>query len=267
MGKEMPKCYNPNMINRGKSPKVLHADPEHGSLRFVVIVILLLGLILSFIFIQLLLSLLAADTVLIEFANVLSCAGAIFLSLGSAWAAEIYLKRAWHSGTMLLLGDSELGYQRGKRGQSQGDENSEELLFEWSKNLNLTRWHFELSDYPRGGRERRVSDNWHCLACQLQQDDARLIVYGYFSPEKAAVWTDNQELFEPFHLISLAHLYREAGKKGRGAGTRPTVPSSMLTGSDGRYWLAEQKRWQEGIELTQEDFATFMEYMKQKIQV
>ena len=152
----------------------------------------------------------------------------------------------------------------GNRGQGQAEENSEEIVLEWSKNLNLTRWYFELSGYPRAGRERRVSSNWFCLACQFQQDDARLILFGYFPPDKAVVWTEDQNLPEPFHLISLAHLYAEAGKKIRGAAIRPKIPSSMLTGSDGRYWLAEQKRWQKGVELTQEDFATFMEYVEQK---
>jgi hypothetical protein len=253
------------MAQSEQPPNLLHADPEHGGLRLVVFVILLLGLILGFIIIQLLLTLLASNSILIEFANVLSCVGAILLALGIAWATESYLKRAWHSGTTLLLGDSELGFQMGKRGQSQTEESSEKIVFEWSKNMNLTRWYFELSGYPRAGRERRVSSKWICLACQLQQDEAHLIIFGYFPPDEAAVWTENQRLAEPFHSISLAHLYSEAGKKGRRAATRPKIPPSMLTGSDGRYWLAEQKRWQEGVELTQKDFATFMKYMEQRI--
>jgi len=255
------------MITTENSPKVLHADPEHGGLRFVVIFILLIGLILSFIMIQLLLSLLAADTILIEFATVFSCAGAIVLALILAWASEIYLKRAWPSGTTLVLGDTELEYTVKKRDPGQENENPEEFLFDWTKNLNLTRWYFELSGYPRAGRERRVSSKWNCLAYRLHQDEAQLIVFGYFPPEKAAVWTEDQNLSEPFHEISLAHLYTEAGKKRRGAGTRPAIPSSMLTGSNGRYWLAEQKRWQDGVELAQEDFVTFMKYTERKTQI
>jgi hypothetical protein len=253
------------MTQSGQPSKILHANPEHGGLRFVVIIVLLLGLILGFIMIQLLLSLLAANTILIEFSTILSCAGAILLALGIAWATEIYLKRAWPSGNMLLLGDSELVFQMGKRGQSQTEEDFKKIVFNWSKNLNLTRWYFDLSGYPRAGRERRVSSKWLCLACQLQQDEARLILFSYLPPEEAAVWTENRRLVEPFHSISLAHLYSESGKKIRGAATRPKIPASMLTGSDGPYWLAEQKRWQEGLELTQEDFATFMEYIEQKI--
>ncbi len=248
-------------------PKILHADPEHGGLRFAVIIVLVLGLILSFVIIQLLLSLLAANTILIEFGTVLSCAGAIVLALGLAWAAESYLKRIWHSGNVLILNDSELDYQKEKRNtDADGDDTKDEaLVFDWAKHLNLTRWYFELDGYPRGGRERRVSNKWLCLACQLQQDDSRLIVYGYLPPDKAAVWTESQKLPEPFHAISLAELYAAAEKKGPGAATRPAVPSSMLTGSDGRYWLAEQKRWQEGIELAEKDLETFLEYMEEKI--
>lgn len=252
------------MTTSGYSPKILHADPEHGGLRFAVIVILIFGLILSFILFQLLLSLLAADTILIEFTNVISCGGAILLALLLAYAAETYLKRTWPSGTMLTLGDTELGCKIRGREPSQEPE---EFLFDWSKNLNLTRWYFELGGYPRAGRERRVSGKWVCLACRLQQDDAQLITFGYFPPDKAAVWTADQNLSEPFREISLAFLYAEAGKKRRGAGTRPAVPSSMLTGKDGRYWLAEQKRWKDGVELTQEDFETFMEYMERKRQI
>jgi hypothetical protein len=253
------------MTHTAQTPKILHADPEHGGLRLIVIVILLLGLILGFIIIQLLLSLLATDTILIEFATVLSCAGAIVFALAVAWGSEIYLKRVWHSGIELSLGDTELGFKSGKRPVDEEAEEFEELFFEWSKNINLTRWFFELSGYGRAGRERRVSSKWLCLACQIQQNDARLIAYSYFPPQAAAVWTENQQLSEPFHSISLALLYSEAGKKKREATTRPTIPSNMLTGSDGRYWLAEQKRWQEGVELTQEDFAILMEYMEQRI--
>jgi len=253
------------MTAQANSPKVLHADPEHGGLRFVIILVLLLGLVLGFMLMQLLIRSVAADTLLRDFATIISCTGAIVLSLILAWAAETYLKRAWPSGTLLLLGDSELSCHLGDRSQDLGRDGQEKLVIEWSKKINLTRWSFALSGYPRSGRERRVPSNWHCLACQLQQDDTRLIVFGYFPPDEAAVWTENPALIEPFHTISLAKLYAEAGKRLGKATTRPIVPSSMVAGSDGRYWLAEQKRWQEGLELTQEDMTLILAYMEQKL--
>lgn len=253
------------MTQPEQSTKVLHADPEHGGLRLIVIFILVLGLIMGFVLIQLLLSLLASETILIEFATVLSCSGAIVFALGAAWASEIYLKRIWHSGTMLLLGDAQLGYQSGKRRDGDEEEAGQEMVFDWSKTINLTRWYFELTGYARAGRERRVSEKWLCLACRVQQDDDSVIAYAYLPPDEATIWVDNQRIAEPFHKISLAHLYSEAGKKKRDAATRPTIPSSMLSGRDGRYWLAEQKRWKAGVELTKEDFATLLTYIEQKL--
>jgi len=253
------------MTSTGQSSRVLHADPEHGNLRFVVIVVLILALVLSFLLIQFLIGWLAADSRLHEFTFVISCAGAIPLALGIAWLIEKLLKREWHSGTMLALDESQLRYIKGKSGQTQPSENADEVVFEWSKRLNLTRWFFRLKGYPRAGRERRVSDKWLCLACQLQQDDARLIVFGYLPPDRALSWTENQHLKEPFHPISLSLLYEQAGKKRQVASIRPKIPSSMLTGTDGRFWLAEQRRWQEGTELAKEELTAFLEYLDQKM--
>ncbi len=250
------------MTHYGPENTVLHADQEHGGVRIIVLVVLILGLFLGFIFIQTALSLLASDTILIEFATVLSCSGAIVLALAITWVTEIYLKRSWPSGTMLMLGNGYLEFEPGKhRGENEKDED-QEIAFDMAKTLNITRWYFELSGYARAGRERRVSRKWLCLACQLQQDDTSLIAFSYYPPEAAAEWIENKRLAEPFHAISLAYLYNEAGKKKRDASTRPAIPSSMLTGSDGRYWLAEQKRWKNGIEFTHEDFDTFLSYLE-----
>lgn len=253
------------MTQTGQSPRILHADPEHGGIRFIIVVILLLGLILGFIVIQLLLSLLASDTILIEFATALSCTGAIILALALAWASETYLKRVWHSGTRLELGQSQLAYLKAHKITSAEESKYEEMFFDWSKNINITRWYFDLDGYPRAGRERQISSKWLCLACQIQQDEARMIVHGYFPPQEAEPWINNQRLAEPFQPISMAKLYNETGRKKRGVATRPAVPSHMLTGASGRYWLAEQKRWREGVELTRADFTTLMEYVEQQL--
>ncbi|NCF65029.1 MAG: hypothetical protein GWP61_03590 [Chloroflexi bacterium] len=248
-----------------QSPRIIHTDAEHGGLRFVVFALLLFSLVLSFLLIQLLLNLLAGGSRLQEFSTVISCAGAIPLALGISWVMELVLKREWHSGKMLTLDDSELRFTQEKRSKNQSENSARHLVFDWAEHLNITRWYFELRGYPRAGRERRVSKRWLCLACQLQQDDDRLIVYGYIPPNQAAAWTENQQLSEPFYHISLAKLYEQAGKKGRSAATRPTIPSSMLTSADGLFWIAEQRRWREGVEVAQQDFEIFMKYVEQKL--
>ena len=266
MGKERPKCYNVVMMTTsGHSPKIIHTDPEHGSLRFVVFMLLLLSIFLSFLLIQLLLSQLAGGSRLLEFSTLISCVGSIPLALGISWVTETVLKREWHSGTFLTLDDSELVFTRGKQDKDLQQNSAHQVKFDWSKRVNITRWYFALQGYPRAGRERRVSKGWICLACQLQQDDDQLIAYGYLPPEQAATWTENQRLSEPFHQISLAKLYEEAGQRGRGASVRPTIPASLLTGTDGRFWLTERRRWLEGVEMTRQDFEIFMDYVEQKL--
>lgn len=265
LGKEISKCYNPIMTQIEQPPKVLHADPEHSGLRFIVVVILLLGLILGFVVTQLLLSLVASDTVLIEFATVLSCIGATILALTIAYVSELYLKRIWHSGTVLELDDSRLDFKKKKSLIDEEGNNYENMSFDWAKNVNLTRWFFKLDGYPRAGRERRVSGKWLCLACQIQQDESFLIIYSYFPEQEAELWAQHQGLAEPFHAISMAKLYDRTGQKKRGAATRPSIPSDMLTDKDGRYWLAERKRWRDGVELTRSDFTILMEYVEQRM--
>ena len=266
MGKERPKCYNVVMTTTsGNSSKIIHADPEHGRLRFAVFVLLLLALILSFLLIQLLLNLFADGTRVHGFSTVISCVGAIPLALGISWITEIVLKREWHSGTFLALDDYELRFTESKQDNNHPQNGTHEVVFEWSKRVNLARWYFALQGYPRAGRERRVSKGWLCMACQLQQDDDQLIVYGYLPPEQATSWTENQQLSEPFHQISLAQLYEQAGQKGRAASARPTIPSNFLTSTDGRFWLAERRRWLEGVELAQNDFEIFLDYIEKKM--
>jgi hypothetical protein len=265
LGKEKAKCYNLPMVQADQSTPILHADPEHGGLRLIVIVVLVLGLMLGFVMIQLLLSLLASGTLLIEFATALSCVGAIVFALGSAWISETYLKRVWHSGISLSLGESKLRLQRRSAQNKEAREMPEPIAIDWEKTVNISRWYFQLSGYARAGRERRVSNNWLCLACMLQQDDDTVVAFAYFPPKEAAEWVENHQLSEPFEEISLAHLYSEAGKKKRDASTRPAIPSALLTGSDGRYWLAEKRRWREGLELRREDFVKYTKYVEKKL--
>jgi hypothetical protein len=265
MGKETAKCYNSPMPADEKSPKVLYADPEHGPLRFVIILLLFLNLIISFLLIQLLLNLLAAGTRLIEFATVISCALTIPLALGITWVLEIVLKREWHSGKSLVLEDSNLIYNTQKTNSENNDEDESQILFNWSKRVNILYWYFHLKGYPRAGRERRVPSKWLGLSCQLQQDDSRMITFSYLAPKHAVAWIENEDLSGPFVKISLDEVYKQAGKKNRqSASRRPTLDSSLLTSPEGRYWLAEQKRWQAGIELTQKDFETFINYVEQR---
>ncbi len=248
------------------TPTILHADPEHGGLRFVVIIVLILNLVVGFFLIQLLLNLLASDTLLIEFATILSCTLSIPFALGISWVVEGILRREWHSGKSLTLNNDSLVYQFPPEQDEETEDKITQITFDWSKRVIVLYWYFSLKGYPRAGRERRVSNKWIGLACQIQQDESRFITFCYMPSQSAEKWIDNKDLSEPFVKISLAEVYKQAGQKRRAsASKRPSIDTSLLTSSEGRFWLAEQRRWKIGVELSQKDFESFVNYVENKI--
>lgn len=239
--------------------KILHADPEHGGIRFAALLTIAVGLIGGYFLMRLLLEWLASDSPLLDFATVISCIGAVPIALGFSWLVEHFLRKNWSSGMRFELTGSELHFER----DASANGSPLSIAIDFDQRVNLTCWFFKLIGYPKAGRERLVSDKWLCLACQMQQDDKRLIAFTYVPPEKAQEWFNAQNLDEPFHEISLTWLYREAGKRRLGATTRPEIPVDMLTGPDGRYWIAERRRWEEGLELSEDDFVTLIDFVEQ----
>jgi len=235
----------------------LHADPEHEALRFVVLMIVTVALILSYLAISALIRA-AAVPGLLDSLVPLSCAGAFPLAMGISWLAEQRLKQVWHSGRRITL--HEQGIEA-----SDGEEQSVSLT--WADNLTYLNWYFKLSGYKRGGRERRVASNWVCLACQLQQDEQRVIVYSYMPPKQADLWIHGALHGFRFAPIMPAVLYDHSLSTRLGPPVRPRVPASILGGKDGHYWLAEQRRWYEGFELTPADFATLMQAVAMQTRV
>lgn len=234
---------------------VLHADQEHTGIRFAVFAGLFVALLIGYRLVSLALRALAPPA-LLDYAFVLSCAGAIPIALLVIWGLEILLKRVWHSGLSIVLDESGL-YVHDRRG---GAEPALDALpaMTWDKHLGQVRWYFKLSGYPRGGRERRIPPKWFCLAAELQQDEARLSAYAFLPPERAAEWTQKPK--EAFHLINQAELYGRSSRLRFGPPERPNLPNELLQTKEARYWLAERRRWHHGIELTPEDFATLLRY-------
>ncbi len=247
-----------NLVLTSPSPQpmpdslVLHADPEHGGLRTAVTILLGVSFLVGYVLVFGLIRSLPGD--LPDYAIFLSCIGALVIGLGVAYVGEKLLKNRWHSGRSITLDG---------QGVAALDETGEEQQFAWGDNLSFAFWFFHLRGYPRGGRERRVPNNWVCLSCQMQQEDRRLILTTYLPAKKAAVWTTQfNRGSSKFHEIHPAVLYDKSFRSRIGPPARPDIPSALLSGKDGKYWLAERRRWTDGYELTTQDFETFMKFIQ-----
>lgn len=244
------------MSAAGKAPTILYADQEHSGLRLAIFIAMFIGYLAGFVTVSLLLGAFASPDIA-DYSLFLSCVGGVPFALVIIWGLEKILKRVWHSGLSLTLDDRGL-FVNDRRANSKTDE-SEAPAMVWSAHLNQINWYFRLKGYPRGGRERRVPSKWLGVATEVQQDDARLNVYALMPPEAAAVWTENHKL--KFHYLNVAELYDSTMRAKIGPPSRPTIDNHLLQSRDGRYWLAERRRWEYGIELTPDDFATLMRYV------
>lgn len=232
------------------SPTTLHADQEHTGIRFAIPAIWVVAFVLFYFLIKAYFDSLPPGGIG-DYALALSCVGALPISLGVGAVCEYFLKRQWRSGREVKLGNQGLTVIRKEK---------EDVFVEWSKRANLIMWHFPLKGYPRGGRERRVPGSWVCLSCQVQQDDDRFIVFSLMSKKRAEPLLEEYR----FHAINLADFFdTNAVKNWLTAPTRPSLPANMLTGKEGPYWLAERRRWHEGLELTRDDFELFLQKVDQ----
>ncbi|MDX1614915.1 MAG: hypothetical protein R3300_11445 [Candidatus Promineifilaceae bacterium] len=229
---------------------VLEADREHGGLRLLVLLALVGGTVLFFLVANVLLASLPAGG-LGDYTLALSCLSGLLLGLATAAGAEYGLKRVWPSGRRLVLDEQEL------RAIVAGEETRH---FRWSGWISAIKWYFSLRGFTRAGRERRVPASWLCLACQVQQEDERLVVYSLMPRDQAASYLAKDE----FEKIDPAEQF------GGGSGLRapvpvrsPELPAELLSGPTGPHWLAERRRWAEGLELAPADFGVLLDWLRQ----
>lgn len=226
---------------------ILHADQDHDRLRAVMLVLILLCIWLGYQLLYKILFLVANETVL-DYAVFLSCAGGVPIGLALAWGSEKLLKRIWHSGNNVTLQADAILVQ---------PQEMEPQRIEISDHFDVLQWYFPLSGYPRSGSERRVPKNWYCLATQIQQGESRFIVYTFIPSRQVTAITQSRG--SSFQEIHPADVY--AGQSRMSIPSRPEIPAEVLRGKDGRFWLAERRRWQDGLELTPKDFETLMRFI------
>ncbi len=241
------------MSASGQAIKVFHADQEHGGVRIGVLTILFITFLLLFIVLNAFFGNLSGG-LLANFSLGFACLGALLLALGLAALSENLMKRYWHSGRQVTV------EQEGLRAKLAEEK---EIEIRWSDRTTSIRWYFQMSGYPKAGRERRVQNSHLCLACQVRQSGEFLIVYSFMSKKKAKLLLDQSDYF----LINPGEFYK-AGRyrRLRGSLERPEIPSNVLLGEQGPYWLAEKRRWTEGLELDQGDFEAFISLVDERAQ-
>lgn len=250
------------MSATGMASVTLHADQEHSGIRVAVFIALFAGYLLGFRITLWLIETFAPPN-LQDYGVFLSCVGGLPIALAIIWGLEKLLKRYWHSGLSLTL-DGQGLFVNDTRFGAQPQTHTGPAI-DWRENLSQLNWHFRLKGYPRGGRERRVPAKWHCLATEVQQDESRLSVYTLLPVEKATRWIENPKY--SYHILNMAELYDNSVRSRIGPPSRPSIPNRLLQSKDGRYWLAERRRWEYGIELSPEDFATLMRYIDEAMRI
>lgn len=232
---------------------VLHADQEHGGIQFAVPLIMLGAGVVTFLFVDsLLLAPLLEGGSLNDYRMALRIVLSIVLGIAIGGVAETILKRVWVSGRQLCLEPDGLIF---------GDKDQQAQRIAWDKRVNVSRWHYSLRGFPRGGRERRVPADHHMCACRLLQDNLSLVVYSYLLPRRARTIPG----FAKFTELNIAELYSSSFFKRYTMPERPRIHPSLLTGKHGQLWVAEKERWTASFELTPDDFMTLLDALERHV--
>lgn len=106
----------------------------------------------------------------------------------------------------------------------------------WDRAVNVRAWYF-----PVRRRGARVPRGWYCMAMQLLQDDADVILYTFMPPNDAEA------------SAGYAHFVRLRPRQETRSNT------DLSAAADQRRLLKlEDARWNDGAEIVREDFAAVL---------
>jgi hypothetical protein len=201
-------------------PLSFPADPEHGGLRFAVLACFVGVATLT----ALITSALLAN---VPFNGVLSVALGVGAAILITRTVEANLKQRWPSGrTVEIEGDT---VRLALKGQTQ-------RAIDGAQEVDLALWRFAIT------RRTRVPRGWYVVALAIVQDSIHVPVYTFMSPDDF----NDLPLAERFVQLSAP----KTDKKDAG--------DLRLAGQQRRLREAEVWRWNEGAELSREDFNTYL---------
>ena len=198
---------------------VLEVDREHRALQATIILSFLFGAMAFY----LLISLVLRTTGINLIAAVVALGAGFLISKG----LELWLKDRWRSGRRLHLEAKRYYTQKGQRIQQE---------IQLTDDIDLLFWRFTVK---RGGR---IPKGWYLLGCALQQDGNYLPIYSFMPA------TEFEQLPQAERFLELAPKKRME-KNG----------DLRLLGQQKRLHTAEVFRWNEGAELSRDDFRFFIE--------
>jgi hypothetical protein len=215
-----------NALNQNPPVKIA-VDNEHGALRFVIVIIFIIGWLISYIVLN--------TAIPNEGLNLI----AIIISFGITalitQQIEKALKKRWPSGRTVQIDQHTIKIV---------DKDGKQQSIDGDKQVNIHMWRFTIK------RRSRVPKGWFMLACALEQDDAYLPVYTFMSPEQFDTLKNNSRFTT---LVS-----QKEANKSTGLGQTDL----RLAGEQRRLHTAENARWMNGAEMSAEDFQNFIKQLQ-----
>jgi hypothetical protein len=204
-------------------------DAEHGGLRVSVFGIFILAWIVGYFII----SLIIPGTGV----NIIAVGGGFVIGYAASFVLERLLRKSWPSGRHLDADARGVKLMRKATVEQEVRTNEDPV--------SVLMWRFETP------RRSRVPKGWYVLGFAFEQDEKLLCLYTFMSPKD----------FKAFDMGERFTALKSRKKEGRNkSGGRDDL---MMAGEQRRLYQAENQRWQDGAELTQPDFKSFLETVKQ----
>ncbi len=199
-------------------------DPEHGWLRFAMLVI--------FVVVWLVVFLLGQVLIVFDGSVIISIVAGFGLAALSAQRLEGPLKQRWPSGRSVSVTDRSIRLLRREELQESLDTAQE---------VNVLTWRFRIN------RRARVPKGWNMVALALEQDDRHIPVYTFMPQD------DLEALRNPGRFVAL-----------QGRRQRKESGDLRLAGEQKRLHSAEQLRWLQGGEMSREDFVACLRHLQER---
>lgn len=234
-----------------KNPLQLNGNPEHDGIS-IAIALAFLGIVFVAMVIIMNISSWLWGGGATQYA-LLSCFAGLIVAAVGILILDPYIKQWLPSGVILTLDDNQISLE-------QPDE--ETLILTHPLAEPPLYWRIQMKGAGHNGRERQIRNGWFCYACQLQNEDDKIVVHT-FIPPKEIVEMDEAQSFAPLDLKELNDKSETRRiSRFRTYGTLPAIPTTLIVSDHGRYWLGERHRWEHGIELAPEDFRQVLHHLK-----